>query len=799
MADLSKLLVKVIIDQSGFNSDINDITAADSASTKAFGAWGVTVGNLASKAITKSIRAAMDFLSSTISTGMNFDKEMSAVKAVAQMTESEFEAVRQKALDLGGSTVFTSEEVGEAFYYMGVAGWNAEEMLDGIAGVLDLAAASGANLGTVSDIVTDAITAMGLSAKDTQHFVDVLAAASANSNTTVEKMGESFKYFANVAGIYNYSIDDVATALGLLANTGVKASQAGTSLRRVMINFTKPSEDAEAAMKALGISLYDDNDAIKPFMQVMQELRQIMVDSGFDPAGRDMKAYADRISQLEEQLEAGTIKQEDFNLAFDEATAMMTNSGFLEALTSIGGARGLPALLAIMRSSDKDFNQLVSSIANSEGAAGTMAGTMLDNLAGDITLFNSALDNLKIEVFDKFNETIRSFVQEMTGFVNFLSGGTKTVSDNFEDIGDSEENTLARLTDDQNVVNALIKHLEDLESSTGDSEEKLAEWKKTAETLVGYVPTLGDQLDFVNGKFKTQAEDVKAAADEFYANARAQAVTAANQSRLDALAKQQTLITEKQVDLIAAKGKYQYDARTAQIAELYQSALASANVSAATKSELGGLGLAEDISTWGAGDYLSALQAMVGLRMRGAFKGERSIAEGVYGLENANAISGLTEIQQLEANISGLTSELAQYEQEYVQYTEAAETYLKTLQENLNALPTEINIPVNVGEAVDGSHATGLSYVPYDGYIAKLHRGEQVVTASNARKGSTDTDAIITAVTAAINQSMKSLMGSLKIVLNNKTVGTVVGDSVTTRVNNNIGSMQERISRGYGG
>ena len=184
--------------------------------TSPFGAWGVTVGNLASQAFTRVFRAGVNFAKSMLTTGMNFDEMMSSVKAVANLGEKDFEKVRQRAIDLGASTKFTAEEVGEAFYYMGLAGWKSDEMLAGISGVLDLAAASGENLGTVSDIVTDAITAMGLTADDTARFVNVLAAASTNSNTTVSMMGEAFKYLATTGGVLEYSIEDVASVLGLL-------------------------------------------------------------------------------------------------------------------------------------------------------------------------------------------------------------------------------------------------------------------------------------------------------------------------------------------------------------------------------------------------------------------------------------------------------------------------------------------------------------------------------------------------------------------------------------------------------
>ncbi len=164
-----------------------------------------------------------------VKTGADFDAAMSKVAAVSGATGDDLESLRAKAREMGSQTKFSASEAAEAMNYMAMAGWKTEDMLSGIEGIMNLAAASGEDLATTSDIVTDALTAFGLTAADSAHFADVLAAASSNANTNVSMMGETFKYAAPVAGSLGFSVEDTAEAIGLMANAGIKSTQAGTS------------------------------------------------------------------------------------------------------------------------------------------------------------------------------------------------------------------------------------------------------------------------------------------------------------------------------------------------------------------------------------------------------------------------------------------------------------------------------------------------------------------------------------------------------------------------------------------
>ena len=186
-----------------------------------------------------------------VGVGKSFEAGMSEVQAISGASGKDLKALTDKAKEMGATTKFSATQSAEAMKYMAMAGWKTKDMVSGLGGVMNLAAASGEDLGTVSDIVTDALTAFGLKAQDSGHFADVLAKASSNSNTNVSMMGETFKYVAPLAGAMKYSVEDTATAIGLLANAGIKGSQAGTSLRSMMTRMVKPSKETAKAMKEL--------------------------------------------------------------------------------------------------------------------------------------------------------------------------------------------------------------------------------------------------------------------------------------------------------------------------------------------------------------------------------------------------------------------------------------------------------------------------------------------------------------------------------------------------------------------
>ena len=261
----------------------------------------------------------------SVKVGSDFEAAMSKVSAISGATGDDLQKLTEKAKEMGAKTKFSATESAQAFEYMAMAGWKTDDMLNGIEGIMNLAAASGEDLATTSDIVTDALTAMGLQASDSGHFADVLAAASSNSNTNVGMMGETFKYVAPVAGALGYNIEDLSQAIGLMANSGIKSTQAGTALRSILTRLAKPPKEAAAAMDKYDISMKNSDGSTKSLMEVMENMRDSLR-----------------------------------GLPKDEKAA---------AAAALGGQEAMSSLLAIVNASDTDFKQLASSIKNADGAS----------------------------------------------------------------------------------------------------------------------------------------------------------------------------------------------------------------------------------------------------------------------------------------------------------------------------------------------------------------------------------------------------------------------------------------------
>lgn len=232
---------------------LEEVEESSKVANGAFDTMRVALGNLIAQGIQKAVEGLAEFTRLSIETGMNFDASMSKVSAISGATGDELSDLRDKAKEMGATTKFSATEASEAMQYMAMAGWKSEQMIDGISGIMDLAAASGEDLATTSDIVTDALTALGMTAADSGHFADVLAAATSNANTNVSLLGESFKFVAPIAGSMGASAEDLSLALGLMANSGIKGTQAGNSLKNALINLVKPTDAQTDAMKALGL------------------------------------------------------------------------------------------------------------------------------------------------------------------------------------------------------------------------------------------------------------------------------------------------------------------------------------------------------------------------------------------------------------------------------------------------------------------------------------------------------------------------------------------------------------------
>ena len=413
-----------------FNIDSSGVTTAISDIEKKCNELGTTLQWTGTKLTALLTRPLVKTGKKVIETGMDFEKQMSDVFAKSGLDKSvdedaaAMEALTNEAIYMGSTTVWTATEAGEALSYMAMAGWETNQMLAGLSSVMNLASASGEDLGTTSDIVTDAMTAMGYTMTAAggdfetfqgyvEHFTDVLAAAATNSNTNIGMLGESFKYAAPLAGSLGYSVDDVALALGLMANNGIKSSMAGTSLRNILKNMISPTDSAAEAMEYLGVSLYDSRGNVKPLIQQMEEWR-----AAARRAGIDTQKMQESIALLDASFANGEITENEYDTAL---AGLVEGSGdFLQAVSALAGTRGLSGFLAIVNSTDEDFNALKQSIDDSEGATQQMADTMLDNTAGAFTLLNSAVEGLSITLYDLYNDKLTGFADKLTEIVQGL-------------------------------------------------------------------------------------------------------------------------------------------------------------------------------------------------------------------------------------------------------------------------------------------------------------------------------------------------------------------------------------------
>lgn len=346
------------------------------------------VGKAVSKVgatLTKAVTAPVVALgTAAVKTTADFDASMSKVSAVSGATGSQFEALRAKAREMGAQTKFSASEAADAMNYMAMAGWKTEDMLSGVEGIMSLAAASGEDLATTSDIVTDALTAFGKSAKDSGRLADILAAASSNANTNVSMMGETFKYAAPVAGALGISMEDTAVAVGLMANAGIKASNAGTALRTGLSKLVGPTKQSKEAMEKYNIAVKTNNDGSVNLRETMQSLRE-------------------KMSKLSET----------------EQTA---------AAKAIFGANAYAGWLAVINGSEDDFDKLTSAIDNSSGTAKRMAEIMQNNLSGQITILKSQVQELGISFGDILIPHVRkavNMVQDAVEAFNSLDESEK--------------------------------------------------------------------------------------------------------------------------------------------------------------------------------------------------------------------------------------------------------------------------------------------------------------------------------------------------------------------------------------
>lgn len=378
--NLGSIVAKLVLNITEFeanlrrvNGDLDDLLSENADRATQISNTLSSIGAMLTTTVTAPIVGVGQDIIETTAT---FEEKMSKVKAISGAVGEDLNKLKDYAMEMGATTKFSASESADALTYMAMAGWDTQQMLDGLKGIMDLAAADGLDLATTSDIVTDAITAFGLSAKDSGHFADVLAKASSSANTNVSMLGESFKYVAPVAGAMKYSVEDVSLALGLMANASIKGSQSGTALRMIFNNLTDDVKFLNDETGKLTVTTKNTDGTMRPLKDVMVDLRNSF----------------SQLSDAEKVVNA----------------------------QNIAGTEAMSGLLAIVNASDSDFNKLTENIYNAEGATKTMAETMSDNANGALEELGGALETLKLQFGEILVPIFTDIVRWVTNLVSAL-------------------------------------------------------------------------------------------------------------------------------------------------------------------------------------------------------------------------------------------------------------------------------------------------------------------------------------------------------------------------------------------
>ena len=701
--DVFDLFAKITLDSSEYEKALKR-TKEESQSfvsgsyTKGFEKVAGTVVKIGT-AIGGALSAAGGY---AIKVGGDFEAGMSNVAAISGATGDDLQKLTDLAKEMGATTKFSATEAAEGYQYMAMAGWKTEDMLNGLPGIMNLAAASGEDLGTVSDIVTDALTAMGLSADDSAHFADVLAAASSNSNTNVSMMGETFKYAAPLAGALGYNIEDLAQAIGLMANSGIKSTQAGTSLRSILTRLADPPKDCAAAMEQYGISMTNSDGTMKSLMEVMENMR-------------------DSLGGLSEQEQAS-------------------------AASAIGGQEAMSGLLAIVNASEDDFDKLASAIDNADGAAQSMADTAQDNLQGKLTILKSALEGVGIAAYEKFEEPLKKAVDVVTDAVsNFdLDAFLQKVGDVLEKLKDAAP-VIATIAGAFTGLYGTLKTAEKLKNF-GEMMAAISKAGRLVASLGGPIAIVVAAIAALVAGFAT----LYATNEDFRngVNAAWDAISSKVQEVVDFV--QPYVETAMQ---FIGQVIEQVVADVTPVIESIGSAFSAA------------WSLIQTIGSWIIALFQAVFQAIVVIFtpfapiISGFFQGAWTIIQSIWNVAVSffqtvfDLITGIfstidavlsgdfesawESIQGIFESVFDFFSTVGQNVVEGIKGGIAAVwdglvSFVQGLWEGIKSIFVINASDVKNNTGANGSHAGGLDYVPFNNYIANLHRGEMVLTADEA-------------------------------------------------------------------
>lgn len=688
--------------------------------------------------------------------GADFDKQMSAVQAVMQnrLKDGDFERLREAAIHWGNETVYTATEAAEALYYMGLAGWDADQAINGLGNVLNLAAAGQMDLGRASDVVTDSMTAMRLEAgeytneiENTAYYTSVLAAVMANSNTDIDKLGESFKYVAPIAGDLEYKIEDLGTVLGLVANAGIKSSQAGTSVRQALKQLISPTDKTREAMEKYGISLFDATGNALPLIDVVLQLREKF-------GGLNLEL----VDTNGEFLEGEEVMQ-------DYANALpITQQEKLAAVVDMFGTRAMPAMLSIIDEGETNFYELRDAIdeaAKTGTYAADMAHTQLDNLAGDWVYFTSAMGTAKILLSDIVNGELRQLVQWATEMVRQFNELDQTQKEQIikwaliaAAVGPvlmlfgNLLRSIGLVSEGFRVLHGILTPLHDMIKYVNAGWEGMALLIGGEESggLISIIAKLGSKFGWIVGIIAV----VIAAIIDLWQN---------NEEFRENMIR----IWNAILDVIKSVWGFVEPIFQMLIQIFMEVARAIEPILVMLADVLAPLMEVIAVLIKTIFDALSPLIDIIGTTLVAAIRIAGTVIKGVVKVLTPilEIITAILEAVLGLANViidalGGALRALAELWNNFWNwvYKTASEFWEKITEKFRNswlgklftrwgdlihnAMEGIADMFKNGSLNVSGSHANGLAYVPYDGYIAELHKGERVLTAQeNARYSST--------------------------------------------------------------
>lgn len=383
MIDIGSAVGYLMLDTSGFQkgfksalSDLKTFESKTATTQDKIKGLGNTMNSVGSQLSTKVTLPIVALGTAAVKMSSDFNSAMSGVKAISGATGDEFEALREKALELGAATAFSSQEVASGMIEMAKAGWSSQQIIDGMQGVLDAAAASGENLATVSTIVADAITSFGLAAADSTRVADLMAQAANAGTIDIVDIGESMKYAAPLAKALGFSIEDVTTAIAAMSTAGIKGSQAGTSLRTMFTGLSSPVEFVGEGFENLTVEVRESDGSMRSLFDILTDMRS--------------------------------------------AFSKMTQAQKVQNAENIAGKNGMSGLLSVMTLTQEEYDKLAQTMYESQGIADTTARTMQDNLAMAVEQLGGAFETLAIRIGDVATPMIRSLVEWLTGVVEKL-------------------------------------------------------------------------------------------------------------------------------------------------------------------------------------------------------------------------------------------------------------------------------------------------------------------------------------------------------------------------------------------